>query len=266
MMQTITGRRASSRSFFISVVISIALGLASFQIASLISKKAHAKESRPSRPVSVHYTIQQFDPTGKLAFAKSRHYSRFDDGSIANTFDEISPEPQPLITEILNATTGSWLYLDPVTKSSITFERSPARVQRAISQADTEGCPSGADLGKLLSTGSILGVKVVYYANKEASGDLIEKWMAPELDCLPLKEIDTSPRHAGARNVEVATFVSVGEPSEDLKSAPPSYVERFPEVVEEMHISATGGKPLWGNLALRAIKRHYSAEGLLARR
>lgn len=112
---------------------------------------------------------------------------RFSDGSLSNAFTELYPEKrsQPTITEILNATTGDRIYLDPVTRSSITLEESVTEVRRTISETDTEGCPAGVDLAKLPQLSRLLGMRTVYYANRDAFGDMVETWMAPDLNCLP---------------------------------------------------------------------------------
>lgn len=256
--------RDSNRSLFISLALSVAIGACSFYTAPLFMAKVHAQNASPSPPVTVNYTFKEYTPTGALFLTKSREYMRFSDGSLVNRFTELHPKQQPIITEILNATTGDWIYLDAVTRSSMTFKRTPARVREAISEADTEGCPTGVDLEKLPQF-SMLGMKVVYYANRDLAGDMVEKWMVTEFNCVPLKEIDTSPRHAGAHNEEIAISVKAGEPAEDLKEPPPDYIERSPEEVEQMHI-ATAGEPFWGSVVLQAMKRHYAKDGVLRQR
>ncbi len=251
------------RSLFRNFLFSIICGLVAYHLVSFFATKTHAQGSESSPPVTVHYTVEQYDPAGQLRLTKSRLYARFSDGSMANRYTQLYPKQEPVITEILNATTGDWVYLDPTTDSSITLKRSLPEVRRAISEADTEGCPSGVDLSKLSQLAPILGVRILYYSNTDASGDTEERWMAPDLNCLPLKKIDTSRQHGGAHNVLVATSIKIGEPAEDLKAAPPGYTERTPEQVEEMHIAATGGETFWGRVFLRAMKREYAKNGAL---
>jgi hypothetical protein len=56
--------------------------------------------------------------------------------------------------------------------------------------------------------------------------------------------------------VILASSVVVGEPAEDLRIVPPSYFERDPVTVEQLHIEATG-EPFWGELLLRRMKQEY---------
>ncbi len=264
-MKNLTLKRADS-PVPRTVILSLVCGVGAFYAASFVSRTTHAQSSPPSRPVTVDYTIREYDPTGQLRLTKSRLYARFSDGSMANRYTEVSPQQRPIITEILNATTGDWIYLDATTHSAVTLKRKPAKVEKAISESDISGCPSGVDLTKLPQLAPILGLRILYYANTDSMGDMEEKWIAPDLDCLPMKNIDTSPQHGGAHNVEVATSIRIGEPDEDLKTAPPSYTERTPEQVEDMHIGATGGEPFWGRLWLHNIKRDYARNGALAQR
>ena len=254
------------RSLFISVAVSLTLGVASLYTTALFSRRAHAQEQPVVKPVTISYTFQMYGPGGELFMTKSLLYMRFRDGSQSKTSAELTPKAMPLITEILNATTGDWIYLDPITRSSITFKRSPIKVRSVIEQ-DDDGvpCPAGVDLAKLPQLAPMLGQPIVYYDDKDRFGDMVERWMAPDLNCLPIKEIDTSSRHHGSYNVKIATSIKIGEPNEELKSAPRDYTERFPEAIESMHVAETGGQTFFGTVVLKAMKRQYAKDGALAK-
>jgi hypothetical protein len=70
-----------------------------------------------------------------------------------------------------------------------------------------------------------------------------ESWVALDLDCFPMQEIQTS--EAGARNEFTATRVEEGEPAASLFTIPSDYVERSPGQIEAVYV-ARYGEPLYG--------------------
>jgi len=81
--------------------------------------------------------------------------------------------------------------------------------------------------------GSMLGYDVVHVVEERArTGRTIrvEKWLAPTLNCFPLKQIFYIGNTAAdlyAANVKEVTQVSIGEPPSSLFEKPVGYTERY---------------------------------------
>jgi hypothetical protein len=76
----------------------------------------------------------------------------------------------------------------------------------------------------------ILGYLVIPITTSESDDDGGTKWIAPALDCYPLKETQLSSR--GSHNEITVTAVAEGEPSATLFAVPANYIERPPSQVD----------------------------------
>lgn len=254
------------RSLFKLVIVSAFLGLASFYSSCFLFSRAHAHEGLSSLPVSVEYLINMYGPEPKadLAFTKIETFLRYKDGSVVKRFIQTFPTSKTLVTEIMNVDSGQAIYLDEATRSSNTFQRSREKILETIADDDYESCPSGVDITTLTLLPSLLNQRTVYFERKNtAMGYVDQRWMATELNCLPLKDIETWPARGNAYTTYVATSVKVGEPDETEKHSPKDYIERTPEALEAIHLAQTG-EPFRGQRGVRVVGRVYTREGILA--
>lgn len=162
----------------------------------------------------------------------------------------------PVLVKIMNVRTGVWQLLDPVTRSVISINDSPQQVQAMIAEMDREeSCP--ANLAKMPEAETMMGHATVYVEEWPTSDIKVEKWMAPDLGCFPLKEIETSAAHGGAYNVHIVTSLQPGEAGSALMQVPDGYTERRPSAVENVHQRKTG-KVFLGPVASSTLEHKYS--------
>jgi hypothetical protein len=246
------------RSLLKWILVSTGMGLAAFYFSASLSSLAHASDDRQIvHPLTAEFTRDMYKSNGDLFATNSRLYARFSDGSVVFRVDQLYPRNKPVVAEIINIPSGERMFLDSATESVTTLKRSVQEARRMVASLSSEGCPDNVDISRLRDGGEILGIRTVYYLDKVTPGVIDEEWLAPDLNCLILKEVQTSETHGGARNVEMATLIALGEPSESLRTVPSYYAERDPEAVEQRHKVMTGGDPFWGPQLLQKMKREY---------
>jgi hypothetical protein len=246
-----------NRRLFGWLLGSVVLGIVAFYVTSLSFSKALAAEKvEIHHPLTAQITKNTYSAASKLVETDVKAYSRYSDGSIVSQIRQTYPANKPISVEIIDATRGQWVILDTVTSSATTLKKTPEVVRGELADLEEEGCPDGVDIAKLPEGREIEGFKTLYYADKTDPGETIEKWIVPELGCFAVQEIQTSYLHHGSHNVILASSVVAGEPAEDLRIVPPSYIERDPITVDQLHMEATG-EPFWGDLLLRKMKKEY---------
>jgi hypothetical protein len=252
-----TVRAHSSLGIIASLTLSAAIGYLAF----LVAKHAvvHAAESKA--PFTAEIETDMYSGSGQRDFVKRTSYYRFGDGSVVYRMTDVSPKQQPGFTQIMNAGTGSWIFLDPLTFSAIEIKRSVEGVRQRIAELDREeSCP--ANLSSLPDGGEMFGVATVREIIRETEQTdkylTMEKWIAPALNCFPLKEIDTSALHGGAHNLEIVTSLRRGEPDGTLLNIPAGYVIASPLEVEKTHREQTGADFL-GPAISRKLQREYDS-------
>jgi hypothetical protein len=243
------------------ISISLALGIGAFFLSALVSNKTHAAATPEavSVPLTAQFTKNMYWANGNLGRTESKLYAQFSNGAVMFRKRELYPGNRPVFSEILDPNTGDRMFLDEVTKSVSTVRKSPQEMRATISDIESQGCPEGVDLRKLVDGPQLLGRRTVVYLQKPIAGITDEIWMAPDLNCLVLQEVQRDATN-GSYNRETATWLKLGEPGEELRGVPADYLERDPEAVEELHKLMSGGDMFWGPLALRHMKKEYSAK------
>lgn len=219
-------------------------------------------------PVTVTWVENQFGPNGQLASTLEHRFARFSDRSYRNTTINLFPKRYEDVTEIVNTSAGTWVELDPLTHSSVTVRRSPSATLKLVTDQYDSQCPSGIDVSNLPNGPTILGFATRFHREQMDSMWLSERWIVPELSCLPVKIIssnisagaDSTVRSHSSHNEEIATDLQRGEPSRSLLIIPAAYRERRPEVVEQMHKLISGGVPFFGPQVLKILQRDYDSK------
>ncbi|MGB8542869.1 MAG: hypothetical protein WCD49_14665 [Candidatus Acidiferrales bacterium] len=149
--------------------------------------------------------------------------------------------------------------LEPFTKSVMTQVLSPKEIadflnsQKACSE--TILSPDGNE-----STEQLLGHAVVRVEEKLKAVHTVS-WVAPDLDCFPLRQSVTflDPQHAGLRHDDVVTKIEEREPPSSTFAVPSDYTERSPLELQSEYARKYGGIKFWGTTvddAERQYRQH----------
>lgn len=140
------------------------------------------------------------------------------------------------IKEVNDTVTKTRLIVDQATESKTSYGLSI----EDVSQMRSPKCdiPLNSDSITILG---FLSYKIV--EEKEYPGGFVssrERWVAPALNCFPLRERISKPHAKGATapwNVREATAVKLGEPDPGLFQVPSNYAERSPSVRNQEFIN-----------------------------
>lgn len=169
--------------------------------------------------------------TGEKVYTYESTYGRRSDGSSVEVRRIADPEGNTREQRVVIDLTGKRrLTLDGLTQSVTTYALSEAQVAEHRRRPACPVEPAERD--------QLLGFDVVRIEERtrtgKGTGFRVEKWVAPALDCLPLRE-RVFVSHAGDRfelawEAEV-TSVELVEPPAEWFEIPAGYVERSPSAV-----------------------------------
>lgn len=218
-----------------------------------------ASEQQPyssSSPFSAVFVIRQYSPDGKLALTSTWNYYRFSDGSYATGGSrQLEPGQRPLVDNIVDLRSQRDLMLEPVTKSVITFKRSPGEQENAMQGMWEENCPTNDSEIESTEPGEIFfGYPTVHVVKHFDPTWKEDRWMIRDLRCFSVKEIDIA---GASRDETIVTSLALGEPPRSVLSAPEDFVERSPFEVAKAYALATGGSQLFSAQALKKLTREY---------
>ncbi len=133
---------------------------------------------------------------------------------------------------IFDLTRGQRVVVDPLSESTTTYALAPPEISRLRLNASSCVGIGGSERGE------ILGVEVVKIERRpppsgNGNREEIEEWLAPSLNCYPLRRTATlynSGRRLAVTTQE-ATSITLGEPDEELFAVPAGYAERTPSEV-----------------------------------
>jgi hypothetical protein len=146
--------------------------------------------------------------------------------------------------------------LEPFTMSAMTQVLSPKEIadflnsQKACSGAILSSEGTGA-------TEQLLGHAVVRVEEQSKVIDTVS-WVAPDLDCFPLKQTFTflDPQHAGIRHEDVVTKIEQRDPPNSMFAVRSDYTERSPAELQAEYARKYGGVKFFGTTVDDA-ERHY---------
>lgn len=159
------------------------------------------------------------------------------DGSTVRSVTVMKPGGRGLAEQrtVTDLHRGAEISVSGVTESLTTFPLSPKVVLRLKARA-VNGCQNVDRSDK----STILGYNVFRftYNSKLFDNSIMktEEWVAPDLNCMPLKavvRVGKSEAEMRLSNVEEVTEIKMGEPDASLFAIPPSYTELTPSQVTE---------------------------------
>lgn len=193
------------------------------------------------------------------------------DGSVAASFrrdGQLYGRPAESAEFTIIKDVGSRMNFDvyPIAESVTSFPMSDEQVRRMTAQPDctSEGSSWAIDHHPQPST--ILGFKVVKRtaqlpAEGSSRASIHEEWLAPDLNCFPLRQVsrDSNAAVEQVRTSLEVVRVTLGPPDEAMFRIPPAFTERSPREIHE-EIARRLGRPFESNHAIEMrTERYYKA-------
>lgn len=208
----------------------ILVGLATALVAAVsffsALPKAVKSEELSQKAFTVAIVENQFDLQGREVYSEYVLGAVRSDGSEVRVSRRKLPDGQWFQPKwVLDLSLRKRVSVEPATGSILTYPLSDKAV--AEYRAPRASC------GKisLAEPSQLLGQRVVHMREDAAPDSYVDRWLAPALNCFPLRETFTftsGPPTATRRIVRQALFLIPGEPARSLFQIPASYVERSP--------------------------------------
>lgn len=170
----------------------------------------------------------------------------------------ISPRSAPngskgIVRDIWDIPKRHYISVEPFTQSISTFLLSDDEISDLLQSAHAcEGIHSLLASGKLPSR-TMLGHKA-YQVVRRRHNIVQSSWLAPDLNCFPLKKTEAFPN--GAKNVTTVMKIVEGPPPDSMFTPPATYVERSPEQVESLY-ERLFGKELYPKQMVEHAESEY---------
>lgn len=215
------------------------------------------------KPFTAQSVTKCFSKEGDEGLVEVRHttYARKSDGSWVESQEIVSPQGESgKMTEIWDATSRSFIALEPFTRSSTTYYYTESEVQNS-DVPGLESCPSAVN-SPAAEHAQMLGYDVVKVVEESAgphgSEETMVAWVAPELGCYSLRRSE-SGLHGSHNEIQV-TSVTEGEPPAEMFEVPAEYVERSPSQLSD-EWEAKFGERFWGaneDITKRMDQRYHA--------
>ena len=253
---------------FGGLIIGLFLGLVmlvgGFKVGFAARSNAHL-QSHVFRPFVLSEHVTHFSQKNVGVKEVDWTIARRADGSLVESFnvkDSDSPDGNERIAVFIwDVPSRRNIMLEPFTKSAMTQFRSPKEIADFLSsqQACSDAIVS-ANSGR--STEQFLGYTVVRLEETSKAMNTIS-WVAPDLDCFPLRQTVTflEPAHAGLHHEDVATKIDEVEPPSSMFDVPWDYIERSPAEIQAEYSRKFGGVQFWGTSvddAERQYRQHQA--------
>jgi hypothetical protein len=246
----------------IVALLSVTFGASTFSFLT-----AHQPESQaPASPIRVKPLIahvrELYFPRKGPPWVDYVIMARRGDGSYVRRDRVDSPMGERAWkVQIFDVPNRRAMRLEPFTKSRTTFYFSDSEMEEEIRtrlRLNGGTCVSMGLIGTVLSRGdrawdNILGHKVTQVVNNWKYARE-EKWVAPDLDCYPLRLNQFSPK--GAHNEFTVTKLEEVEPPDSMFDIPPDYIEVSPLTLESLYAAKYPGHVLFGK-AVTLIQERY---------
>lgn len=194
---------------------------------------------RPARSLvyaktnAVAYTAEMvhrtYDAAGVVKSSWTAVQGQRGDGS--SVLVKTSYNGQPLgIKRIVDTAIGIMTTVDPQTQSRATYRMNPEEVERRRSPNSVCQAP-GTFRADAAPGEKILGWDVVHFIGSfpgDTEKNPVERWVAPGLNCLTLKEVAS---HSSYKAVLTVEKISLGEPASELFEIPATFAERRPSEI-----------------------------------
>jgi hypothetical protein len=234
--------------------------------ASAIGYQAHSQSSPDItlKPFVAHKKIDFFPASSTIAPRSSDVvFARRSDGSYVHSYTTISPRGETgWAAEISDLAGRRFAFLEPFTKSVSTFYLTDRAItERRLAQDECRAGDQMITIGRSQSSDSgqkmiILGRRVESVVQR-SEVDTVERLVAPELNCHPLRESVTFPE--GGRNETRVLALEDGEPPASLFQIPTDYIERSPTEMEAAYSARYPGHALWGEKMAQTLEQRYKS-------
>lgn len=236
-------------------------GMLSFWVGSYVFAQSPTSIVPFTAHISKHY--YKVGKDNELPKRLTVDYARRGDRSHVSRNLEIAPDgSSDFLVEIVNVQLRAVTTLEPFTKSKTTFLYSPEQFTRFVSSQDEENCPGNPDITETMrvENSEVRFGRPVRYARSQhlapSFGSIDEeRWTVRELNCFPVKRVDT--RADGARTEVEVEALSEGEPDPGLFKSPGDYVERSPLAMEAAYMQKFGGVGFYGDAAAKSLDMSY---------
>lgn len=213
-----------------SSVLYVATGLVTVGVSLLVVTRVHSQVQTTSfEPFTAVLVTSHEDNTGARNDTETSLTAVRSDGSRAEMSVAVGNESEGTKT-LLDVTNKRRVTIDPKTASQTTYPMSAAAVEDALRG---HLCP-----GQLKGEHStMLGYDVVKVTdlmpNTPAAQQRVDLWIAPALNCFPLREeaFLLKEGEVKARNISTVISISKGDPDPTLFQVPPGLTERSPSAV-----------------------------------
>lgn len=200
----------------------------------VLSYRVEAQNSS-LQPFTATMKEVRFDAAGTERATEIYTYAMRSDGSSVKVVNREFPDGKRYPMRLVMDLSGKKrISIDPSTQSTTTYVLSAFILKKTGS--DFHSCMGG----KLTPRPKIAGFETAYrnitYGKDPEIKNLGEEWVAPALNCFPLKQVIY--RHGektGPHNEIEAITVVLGEPDSALFQIPADYAERSPRQVMEIY-------------------------------
>ena len=236
--------------------------LCAFVLSLFAGYEAHSQEHprRTWKPFVAEKRVLNAPTTQATPLIHHETFARRSDGSYVRSYEVKSPTGEKeWMVEIHDLRNGRSITLEPSTKFAMTFYYSDKFMREWIEtqhSCDRWSFPKGAlTLQPRGRRDMILGHEVVQAVVEDPDGDRTETWVAPELDCHPLREALSSDD--GYYQEHVVTRLEEIEPPDSIFEVPRGYVEASPKQVEAAYAAKYPGHRLWGEKMAAIVDKRY---------
>jgi hypothetical protein len=158
----------------------------------------------------------------------------------------------------VDVASGRHVELETFTNSSMTFYLTPSELPHEV---DLAGSCARAISAAPAEHERILGHDIIKLTEENRAPnngkEVIEAWVAPELNCYPLRESD-SLSYGPHNEIEVADLTE-GEPPSAMFDVPPDYVERSPSQLSADWAARFGQPFLHDESTVKRLDERYYA-------
>lgn len=248
------------------VLVPLGLTVSLFLLGIGLGYRAQS-QTRPAyktkKAFVAHLRVLQFGNAQQPPHIQNEVYALRSDGSYVRRFETTSPKGEVgWAVDIIDIRNGKYTLVEPFTRTAVTFYRSETEMQNELRAKIT--CNASGEMQSATSrvdsiSDTILDQKVVQVIEKHTGSKrevTIEKWVAPDLDCYPLRKSEWS--QSGSHNETEVTKLEIGDPPESILEVPPGFLELSPLQMETLYTNRYPGYSLWGAKVAAAIEERYA--------
>jgi hypothetical protein len=248
---------------FWGIVPALCLGLALLVGGFRLGSEARSQSGSQFpvfKPFILSERVTHFSRSDMVVKYVDYTIARRSDGSLVRSFivkDSDSPDgSEGNAVFIWDVPSRQNIMLEPFTKSAMTQIRSPKEMADFLSSQ--KAC-TGAMLSEKgdRSTEKLLGYPVIRVEETSTIMHTVS-WVAPELDCFPLRQTVAllDAKHAGLHHDTVVSKIEEGEPPSYIFVVPREYSERSPVEIQTEYARKYSGRQFWGTTVDNAERQY----------